>query len=306
MTNPNMAIDVTTDAMAKMILPRVEIAGVGSEKSAEKINAIAFELYKESLSIVNFVAHLIDELASLRGGWPRNQAICAGLMVRISKFMRVVMQLSATRDRAEVVCALNRSIMESAINLEFLVRTNDEKYFDQFVKLCLGPERELYDLINTNVSRRNGEVWPIEQGMLESINDVCQASGVKIDDVHRKQVDWGGNLRQRLEILNKEDQYVGMQRIPSHAVHGTWVDLYQNHLQYDSKTQLFSPDNRFTSVDERIMGPIANLVLEAIAPYVERFFPNIPESTLVLERIADLHGRIHEVGAAHQGLMTKA
>ena len=83
-----------------------------------------FELYKEAWSVVNLAAHLQDEAASAKGGWPRNQAICAGLMIRICKFMRVVTQLSAKGDRGEVVSALNRSIMESAINLEFLVWRN--------------------------------------------------------------------------------------------------------------------------------------------------------------------------------------
>src|SRR6266705_2670367 len=185
-----------------MLSLRVEIAGIAGETDPEKINVVAFELYKEALSVVNFAAHLLDEPAAVKGGWPRNQAICAGLMIRIAKFMLVVTQLSTKRDRAEVVTALNRSIMESAINLEFLVSTNDEKYFDQFVRFSLGPERELYDIIQANVAARGGEVWSIEQRMLESINHVCQESGVKIEEVNRKYGDWSGGLRERLKALN--------------------------------------------------------------------------------------------------------
>jgi hypothetical protein len=115
-----------------------------------------FELYKEAVSVVNLAAHLPDEAAVVKGGWPRNRAICAGLMIRIAKFMLVVTQLSAKRDRGEVVHALNRSIMESAINLEFLVNANDDGYFDQFVKLSLGAERELYDAIHALRQVYNG------------------------------------------------------------------------------------------------------------------------------------------------------
>jgi hypothetical protein len=215
----------SVEALQERLSPRVEIGGIADETDSEKINAVAFELYKEAWSVVNLAAHLLDEAASAKGGWPRNQAICAGLMIRICKFMLVVTQLSAKGDRSEVVSALNRSIMESAINLEFLVSKNDDKYFDQFVKFSLGPERELYDIIEANVAARGGEVWPIEQRMLESINSVCQASGVKIGEVNRKYGDWAGGLRERLKALGKEEQYVGMQRLPSHAVHGTWVDL---------------------------------------------------------------------------------
>jgi hypothetical protein len=264
-----------------------------------------FELYKEALSVVNLTAHLLDEAASVKGGWPRNQAICAGLMIRIAKFMVVVTQLSAKGNRAEVVSALNRSIMESAINLEFLVKTKDDKFFDQFVKFSLGPERELYDAIEANIAARGGEVLPIEQRMMDSIKNVCHASGVKIEEVDRKYKDWGGNVRERLKVLGKEEQYGGMQRLPSHAVHGTWVDLYMNHLDHDPKKEVFSPNVEFSWVDARALGPIAIFVLEATEPYLERFFPGVPQNKILLGRIDDLRNRLHEADAAHEKLLAE-
>lgn len=294
--------EATTEALEEKLIARVEVEGIANETNPEKINEVAFELYKESLSVVNLAAHLLDEAASAKGGWPRNQAICAGLMVRISKFMVVVVQLSAKGNRAEVVSALNRSIMESAVNLEFLVGTDNEKYFDQFVEFSLGPERELYDIINANVQARLGQRWPIEQRMLESISDLCRASGMKIEDVNRRHRDWGGGLRERLKALKKEERYVGVQRIPSHAVHGTWVDLYKNHLEH-LENGVFGPDNTFSLVDERSLGPIAIFVLEATKPYLERFFAENPETRLLLDRIDDLRNRLCETGAAHERLM---
>jgi Family of unknown function (DUF5677) len=305
MRNPKKMTEGTHEALEERLSPRVEIRNIAGEADIEKINAVAFELYKEALSVVNLAAHLLDEAAALNGGWPRNQAICAGLMIRIAKFMLVVVQLSAKGDRAEVISALNRSINESAINLEFLVSTNDDKYFDQFVKFSLGPERELYDFIQAKFSARGGEAWPIELRMLKSINDVCQASGVKIEEVNRKYGDWGGGLRERLKALNKEEQYLGMQRLPSHAVHGTWVDLLLNDLEHDSKSDVFSPVPTFSWVDERLLGPIATFVLEATKPYVLRYFLGIPETKLLSERIDDLLNRIREAGAIHERLMNR-
>lgn len=302
-SDPKHLIEGTAEALEKMLSPRVEIGRIADEKDAEKIKAVVFELYKEALSVVNLAAHLLNEAASVKGGWPRNQAICGGLMIRIFKFMLVVTQLSAKGNRAEVVAALNRSIMESAINLEFLVCANDDKFFDQFVKFSLGPERELFDIIQTNIAARGGEAQPIEKRMLVSINRVCQASGMKIEDVDRKYGDWGGGIRERLKALGKEGQYVVMQRMPSHAVHGTWVDLYQNHLEHDSKTDVFSPDPTFSWVDARVLGTIAIFVLEATKPYLERFFPGIPESKLLLERIDDLGDRLLKADALHEALM---
>jgi hypothetical protein len=293
----------TGSELERMLSPRVEAGSIGEEKNPEKINELVFELYKEALSVVNLAAHLLDDSAAGKGGWPRNQAVCAGLMIRIAKFMVVVTQLSAKGNRAEVVHALNRSILESATSLEFLATKNDGKCFDQFVKFSLGPERELYDLIQGNIAARGGEVRPIEQRMIESINNVCAASGVKIEEVNQKYGDWGGGVRERLKALNKEELYVASQRIPSHAVHGTWVDLVMNHLDYDSKGGVYIPHPDFGSVDARLLGPIAIFVLDATKVYLEKFFSHIPDSKLLFERIDDLCARTIEADGAHENLM---
>jgi uncharacterized protein DUF5677 len=190
---------------------------------------------------VAFAAHLLDETAATEGGFPRNQAICAGLMVKISKFMVAVIQLSAGDDRGEIVLALNRIIFEAAVNLEFLVRTKDDKYFDQFVDFSLGPEREMYDQIQANIANRKGEVWPIEERLLASIEHTCVVSGVKIEDVQRKHRNWGENVKERLRAIGKEPLYATIYRMPSHAVHGTWPDLFKEHLGYDEKSKMFRP-----------------------------------------------------------------
>lgn len=295
----------TAEALEKSLMPRVEIVGIGDEKNIDKINELVFELYKEALSVVNLAAHLLDDAANAKGGWPRNQAICAGLMIRISKFMLVVTQLSARRDRADVVFALNRSILESAVNLEFLLTRNDAAVFEQFVKFSLGPERELYDIVQANIEERGGELLPIEKRMLDSINRVCQSSGVKIEEVNQKYGDWGGGIRQRLKALNKEELYVHAQRLPSHAIHGTWVDLLMRHLEYNVQADVFLPDNSFTNVDARLLGPIATFVLQPTKLYLKRFFSKIPEIAKLLERIEDLQNRILEADAAHEKLMAR-
>ena len=291
------------EELERMLRPRVEIGAVDKEQNPEKLNELVFELYKEALSVVNLAAHLLGDEAAAKGGWARNQAVCAGLMIRISKFMLVVTQLSATKNRAEVVHALNRSILESATNLEFLAAKNDAQCFEQFVKFSLGPERELYDLIQKNITARGGEARPIEKRMLESINRVCSASGAKIEEVSQKYGDWGGGVRERLKAIDKEELYVGVQRIPSHAVHGTWVDLVMNHLDYDAKNGFFMPNPDFGSVDARLLGPAAVFVLDATTVYLERFFSHVPESKVLLARINDLSERILQTDSAHENLM---
>jgi hypothetical protein len=214
-----------------------------------------------------------------------------------------VLQLTCKDDRGEVVLSLTRSIMESAFDLEFLVRANDDKHFNDFVEHSLGAERELYDLIQANIAKRNdGTVLPIEKRMLSAVDRLCDVSGVKVGDVHPKWSNWAGGLKQRLQFLQKEEQYVFMHRLPSHAVHGTWVDLYKQHLEYDLQTKLFSPRSKWRPTDARAFGPTGVFVLCAVEPYVEKYFSAIPESKLLLERIDDLRNRI-AVETAHEQLI---
>jgi Family of unknown function (DUF5677) len=302
MSDAEKFIEGTAESFERMMIPRVEITGVESETDVNKIDGLVFELYKEALSVLNLAAHLLDETANAKGGWPRNQAICAGLIVRIAKFMLVVTQLSAKGDRADVVFALNRSILETTVNLEFLLNKNEVGVFDQFVKFSLGPERELYDIIQSNIVKRGGEVLPIEKSMLASIDRVCKASDVKIEEAKQKYGDWGGGVKERLKYLGIEEQYIAVQRLPSHAVHGSWVDLCMRHLTYNSTNNVFGPDNSFANVDARLLGPIAIFVLQPTKIYLERYFSGVPDVKLVLDRIGDLRARIGQADSVHEKL----
>jgi hypothetical protein len=281
--------------------PRVDVKPIYECKTLHESGGIAFDLYKEAARVA-FAAHLLDEATAAKGGFTRNQAICAGLMVKISKFMLAVIQLSTGDDRGEIVQALNRIIFESAVSLEFLVLSQDGKYFDQFVDFSLGPERELYDQIQANIQARAGEVWPIEERLLGSIGYLCSASGVKIEEVQKKHRDWGENVRERLKALGKESLYATIYRMPSHAVHGTWPDLLTGHLKYDKQTKLFEPEPKWTRVGSRLLSPIALLVLEAVDPYLEKFFESSSERKILQERIRDLHSRLREADEADEKL----
>lgn len=297
----NQIEEVSQRALDEWVGPRVEVEPIYSCKTLHESGGIAFELYKEAARVVAFTAHLLDEATAAQGGFTRNQAICAGLLVKISKFMLAVVQLSTGDDRGEVVQALNRIILESAVNLEFLVRAPDGKYFDQFVDFSLGPERELYDQIQANVAARDGEVLPIEKRLLNSINHTCAASGVEIETVQRKRRDWGENVRERLKALGKESLY-STYRTCSHAVHGSWPDLLTGHLKYKERTKLFEPEPKWTRVGSRLLSPIALLVLEAVEPYLEKFFPASTERGLLQERMRDLYSRLREVDEADEKL----
>lgn len=292
------------ETIERMLGPQVSTADIEKMTQPGEVDEVAFELYKEAIRVLILTSHMLDESAVAQGGFSRNQAICAGLIIRMGKFMTAVVQLSATEKRGEVVLALNRSILESAVNLEFLLRAGESQYFDRFVEFSLGPERELYDLTQENISARGGKMWAIEESMLRSIDRVCSASGLKIDAIQRKHRDWGDNLRERMKAIGKEHLYAAL-RISSHAVHGTWVDLLFHHLRHIEGKDVFTPETDWSSVDERLLGPVAILVLDAVEVYIQQCLIEGEERDLLLDRTRNLRDRHARAGRAHETLMAR-
>ena len=267
---------------------------------AGHFEALAFELFKEAGCVVAVGASLHSSIGEAPSEliFSRNQAICVGLLTRITKFMIAVVQLCASAHRGEVVMALMRSIFESVINLRFLLLKNEERFYDQFVQFSLAPERELYDVISRKIRERDGQALPMETRMLDSIRRTCELSGITIEDVNAKVPDWGGGLRNRLQALGLEDAYASLQRIPSHAVHGTWVDLVLHHLE--SRSQGFAPDFKWTRTDARILGSSPFAVLKALREYLVFFMGHLPELNPLYARIDDLEARLLKLNDAHE------
>lgn len=265
----------------------------------ENFSGLAFELYKEAAVVTGVCAHVYmgyEANAALN----RNQAICSGLLVRIAKFMTAVAQLVSQAERGDVVFALNRSIFESATNLRFLTLKDDGAIYDQFVRSGLAPERELYDIIQRNIrSRADKAVLPIETRMLNSIDRVSKLSGFKIEEIDSRYREWGGGIRNRLRELGEDDLYVATQRIPSHAVHGTWVDLVLHHLEPVGEG--FTPDPSWSAVDSRLLLPTCILVLAAAQAYLRKFLGgDVPELRPLHRRIDDLYQKMRKVEQAHE------
>lgn len=96
-----------------------------------------------------------------------------------------------------------------------------------------------------------------------------------------------------------ESLYPSLQGIPSHAVHGTWVDLVLHHLEVVDLGFRPKPDSM--AMDVRLLCPIGIAVLTAIRSYVVENFSKGHEGVLALhDRIDDLIERSNKVDAAHE------
>lgn len=277
----------------------IDSAALAECSTPDDFTSLSFELYKETGVVATVSASCYIGMAGDPHVMPRNQAICAGLLIRIAKFMTAIVVLTATQESREVAMALMRCVMDAAVTIRFLILKNDNAIYDEFVRRGLSPEGELYDLVQRNIAARGGESLPVERRLIKTINDLAIASALTIADIPRQHRDWGGGLRKRLIALGIEDTYVGSQRVPSHAIHGTWVDLLIHHLEQTEAGWRLTPD--FSRIDTRLLFPQSLTVLQAASDYLKGFFgAHLEELDPVFQRFDDLARRITLVDRVYE------
>ena len=193
--------------------------------------------------------------------------------------------------------ALNRSITESVTNVKYLIEKGDDVLYDKYVAASLGTEREFYDLVQKKIKER-GAVLSIDEDILKSINRIAKLSDIDIQQVDKRFKDWAGSLRYRYEALGQSDQYVTQERMGSHAVHGTWVDLVQNYLYAVDDGFVINFD--LSDSDGRLLAPIAVLALDAARDYLNEFFRETADHEMLVGRIEDLIDRILKVEVSRE------
>ena len=278
----------------------VEVTDEVLQECREKgqFGSLLFDLYKEAGGLLTVTSAAFVGYPGDAVKLERNQAICAGLLVRISKLMTSVVKLSSGIEHGETVQVLNRCIIESIVNVRYLMLKDSNEVYDRFVKNGLRPERELHDAIHENIRLRDGQRLAIEEGMLKSILAKCESSGVTIDEIDVKAGSWGGSFQDRVKALGfGEKAYTILQGIPSHAIHGTWMDLLNNHLLRVEGG--FDPNFDHTQTDGELLMPVAFLVAEAAREYLAKYFGRqIAEP--FFQRLDSLQERLMKVEASRE------
>jgi hypothetical protein len=97
---------------------------------------VAIQLYRESSLVIQACAqnHAPAPLTD------RSRAICFGLLVRLGKFMLAVDTLVTHQESADVLMAINRCMLESAVDVTYRLSVDTPDVYDEFVKKGLGPE----------------------------------------------------------------------------------------------------------------------------------------------------------------------
>jgi hypothetical protein len=259
---------------------------------------LAFELYKETSSVSVLVCGLFESYGDSNGHLERNQAVCAGLITRITKLMRSVLVLLIDRisEHGEVIMIINRCIVESTIKLKFFCEKATQQDFNNFIKSSLKSEKEAYKQIKNKIQTTGCEL-PIEKRMLNSMERTFRLSGYSIKDLDS--VPRFKKYKDILIALDMELAHVFIQGVPSHAIHGDWADMILHNLEETDKG--FVPKLESSIPDVRLICPINILILDSITSYINKYFSDHPKViSIILERISDLKDRNIKVDNYHE------
>jgi hypothetical protein len=236
-------------------------------RRTKDFRSILFEWYKYVGSLCNMVACLDSTSPALRPLPGVHYAVIIGLLNRCSRLMVANVRLSCTRRYGETTRLIDRSIAETAVKIQWLCQEDSPERFARYIADALRNDLLMKEHIEENIKNRGGRALAIENRMLDSIQRSIERGGMTETEVRA-----AGRLPDFASIcrdLGFEDRfYLVVQRMGSHAVHGTWSDLLFNYLRYE-EGQGFHPRDHDVETQDVQYIVVCRLVMAAIVSFVD-------------------------------------
>lgn len=186
------------------------------------------ELLKDSIESLWYLVYLkyCDENDSPKV-IGKDDAVVGGNLVRLIKLNTSFLQ-NVCNSKTEICLILNRCLAETAINLKYLLIESEERVKRNYIKYSLITEKELWEVIKTNIKERSEEALNIEKRMQKSIQNSFDQSDFELDDINRSSK-WK-SIKSRADEIAGEQFYNIYYGIGSHSIHGNWQDILMNNL----------------------------------------------------------------------------
>ena len=259
------------------------------------------ELLKELAQYVNIISCIteVTDKGEPRG-WTRNEAILAGLLIRCTKLLSGYLN-AICDNRMEISNVLLRSIVETMVNLKYLLSFKSNQLFDDFVLYSLKTESKEYKRIEDNIKQRGTELH-IERRMKKSILNSFEESGVTLDQIDdpRKRL-WPTQIIERFKKLELEHMYLPLFGIQSHFTHGNWQELLSYHLEY-CDGQFFPRPGWHSPAPQPILG-IGVIVGKTTEQFLDTVVPNSADKNMLNMCLVDCVNRIIQVDKVHENFL---
>ena len=213
-----------------------------------------------------------------------------GHFVRLYKLISALLD-QTSQHRREVSFMFARMAFECVVNITFILKNYSPELLLSYKSYSLKHEKKLMGRINENIKKRNGEVLPIEQRMLKSINRSFKTSRVDPENIKSSNLrNWGGkNIYEKAENVGLGEAYLAAFGGPSHDIHGNWQDLLEYHLISDEEGH-FSPNLEWHQPRPQYLNVVALHSAEASKNYIT--WLGFPEIQDIYDSLNDLQERI--------------
>ncbi len=243
----------------------------GECRRSKDFMPILFEWYKYISGMCSTLAAISKDSPAIRKVPALNYAILTGLLNRCARLMTSNLRLSATNLYGETVALIDRSIHESAITVQWLCLNDGKNGFQRYLASGMKGDITLRNHILSSISDRGGETWVIEKGMLDSIEDCLNSTGLsekQIKEIKRLPDVW--SMCKNIGL--SERFYIGIQRMGSHEVHGTWTSLRTHYLRQKENGQYHLRDldvrpheNQFMDIPLTILYTLVKFIEYVVA-----------------------------------------
>lgn len=186
------------------------------------------ELLKDSIECLWYIVYLkYFEKNDTPKIIEKDDAVVGGNLIRLIKLNTSLLQNVCER-KTEICLILNRCLAETAINLKYLLMEDEERVKRNYIKYSLITEKELWEVIKSNIEERPEEIWNIEKRMQKSIQNSFDKSDFELEDINRSSK-WK-SIKSRANAVAGEMFYNVYYGIGSHSIHGNWQDILVNNL----------------------------------------------------------------------------
>lgn len=141
------------------------------------------------------------------------------------------MKLSNNGIYGETTIIIDRCILESCVNLIWLLKEDTPNRIKLFMAQGLKTELQLKEDIETNIKSNDGSILPIEKRMLISIENYITTSELtELEITSKKMPDFKSRVN---SIGGSPLDYTVLMKIGSHGIHGTWPNLLKYFINVD-------------------------------------------------------------------------
>jgi hypothetical protein len=283
------------------ILPKYSNAEIEKFDSEDKFMDAYVELLKQSIELIYRVVGLkYCDVDGVPKKIDKDEAVIGGNLTRLIKLNTSFLQ-NICEGKLEICYIINRCIAETAINTKFLLIEGEERVKRNYIKNSLITEKELWEIILSNVKDRDGDVLPMEERMQKSIQNSFDKSDFDIDEVKRSSK-WK-SIKERANLVAGEMFYSVFYGISSHSIHGNWQDILLNNLK--KLEDGFELNLQWNRPRPQIIDGAIILNLDIVKIFCERELQNDTTANLIIEKCKTLNNYYLDLTQNHEKWMSK-